>query len=187
MTMTRIAITGGIGSGKSFVCRLLERRGIKIYDCDSAAKRIMITSPEVIKALTALIGSSAYVDGKINKPVLAEYLLASADNANRINSIVHPAVAADFMSSDYNWMECAILFTSGFDSYADRVICVTAPRNLRIDRIMRRDSITKQKAEEWIDCQMSQDDVVRRSDFEIVNDGIQALEPQIDRILRLLK
>lgn len=184
--MTKIAITGGIGSGKSFVCKMLEKRGISIYDCDKAAKRIMATSCEIKDALISLIGTNTYVNGKLNKSVIANYLLASAENAGRINSIVHPAVAADFNNSDFTWMECAILFTSGFDRYVDKVICVTAPRETRINRIASRDGITHEKAAEWIDCQMSQEDMARKSDFIIVNDGRLELEQQIDNILNEL-
>lgn len=184
--MLRVAITGGIGSGKSYVCRLLEQRGISIYDCDRAAKHIMATQATVKKALTALVGTDVYNGDKLQKAVMAKYLLASADNAQRVNSIVHPAVARDFLSSEYQWMECAILFSSGFDRLVDLVVCVTAPREVRVGRIMQRDGITRTKAEEWIDCQTPQEEVARNSDFIIVNDGHSALEPQIDNILNEL-
>lgn len=182
--MTRVAVTGGIGSGKSFVCRKLGERGIKVYDCDSAAKRIMAASAEVRAALTKIVGAQAYDEGRLNKAVVAKYLLASDENAKRINGIVHPAVAADFMASGCVWMECAILFSSGFDRYVDKVVCVTAPRETRIKRIMERDGITEAKAAVWIDCQMPQEEVVRLSDFEIINDGVRPIEPQIDIILK---
>lgn len=184
--MLRVAITGGIGSGKSYVCRILEQRGIKIYDCDRAAKRIMATSVAVMDALIALVGAEVYADDKLNKAVMAQYLLASDENARHVNGIVHPAVADDFLTSGYQWMECAILFSSGFDRYVDRIVCVTAPREVRIERIMRRDGITRVKAQEWIDCQMPQEEVAQRSDFVIVNDGCRELEPQLDNILKEL-
>lgn len=184
--MLRVAITGGIGSGKSYVCRILEQRGIKIYDCDRAAKRIMATSVAVRDALTAIVGTEVYDNGKLNKAVMAKYLLASVENARRINGVVHPAVAADFLASDYQWMECAILFSSGFDRYVDRIVCVTAPREVRIERIVRRDGITRAKTQEWIDCQMPQEEVASKSDFVIENDSYSELEPQIDNILKEL-
>jgi len=184
--MTKVAITGGIGSGKSFVCQRLEERGLRVYDCDKAAKRVMRESAAVKDALMRVIGSEAYSDGQLNKAVIAKYLLASEVNAARINSIVHPAVAADFKASGYSWMECAILFTSGFDRYVDKVICVTAPLETRVRRIMERDGITREKAAEWIERQMSQEETARRSDFVIENDGSRAVEPQIDTILNKL-
>lgn len=179
----KIAITGGIGSGKSYVCKLLQQRGISIYDCDSAAKRLMRTSVQLRQQLTELMGPDTYDSkGRLNKAVVARYLLLSEANAHAIDAIVHPAVASDFTSSGNKWMECAILFESGFDRLVDRVIVVTAPQELRLERIMQRDGITREKALEWMGRQWPQEQVVARSHFEIINDG-RPLEPQIENIL----
>lgn len=180
----RIAITGGIGSGKSYVCKLLKARGIEVYDCDAGAKHVLATSAEVRRRLTELIGADAYMaDGRLNKAVVASFLLASEDNKKAINAIVHPAVMDDFISSGKAWMESAILFESGCDRFVDKVVAVTAPDDVRISRIMMRDNITRAKAQEWIDCQMSQEEIRRRSDFEIINDGRQNVESQIEDII----
>ncbi|MBO4785901.1 MAG: dephospho-CoA kinase, partial [Prevotella sp.] len=104
----KTAITGGIGSGKSYVCQLLKERGIDIYDCDSAAKRLMRTSEQLKARLRALVGDDVYIDGRLNKPLLAQFLLASDNNKQAVNAIVHPAVADDFIASGMEWMECAI-------------------------------------------------------------------------------
>lgn len=182
----RIALTGGIGSGKSYVCRLLEQRGISIYDCDAAAKRLMRTSTALQRQLQALVGEEVYADGQLDKAMMAQFLLASEDNAKAINDIVHPAVAADFLGSGYLWMECAILFESGFDRLVDRTICVAAPQEVRIRRVMQRDGISREKALEWMGRQWPQEDVVRRADYCIINDGAEPLEVQIDTILCLI-
>lgn len=180
----RIAITGGIGSGKSYVCKLLKARGIEVYDCDAGAKHVLATSAEVRRRLTELIGADAYMaDGRLNKAVVASFLLASEDNKKAINAIVHPAVMDDFISSGKAWMESAILFESRCDRFVDKVVAVTAPDDVRISRIMMRDNITRAKAQEWIDCQMSQEEIRRRSDFEIINDGRQDVESQIEDII----
>lgn len=185
--MKRIALTGGIGSGKSYVCSMLKKQGIEVYDCDDAAKRIMRTSHSVISALKSLVGDDVYgADGSLNKACMASFILASEKNAASVNAIVHPAVGCDFLSCGMQWMECAILFESGFDKYVDTVICVTAPEEVRTERIMKRDGITREKALQWIHCQMSQDEVRRRSDFEIVNDGITDVEEQIKNILNII-
>ena len=135
----KIGITGGIGSGKSYVCRMLEQRGIRIYDCDSAAKRLMRTSPTLRQQLTELIGPDTYdSEGHLNKAEVARFLLLSEQNAQAIDAIVHPAVAQDFLQSGYQWMECAILFESGFDNLVDKVIVVTAPEEIRIRKLQRR-------------------------------------------------
>ena len=181
--MVKVAVTGGIGSGKSYVCRLIERRGIHVYDCDSAAKRIMASSDEIKAALCRVVGDDVLSEGRIDKAVLASYLLKSEKNAQQINRIVHPAVAEDFISSGYSWMECAILFSSGFDKLVDKVVCVTAPLEVRVDRSVRRDNISRDNALEWIGRQMPQEKVKTLSDYEIVNDGVLDVDIQIDKIL----
>lgn len=186
----KIAITGGIGSGKSYVCRLLEQRGIDVYDCDAAAKRLMRTSAKLQQQLKALVGDAVYsADGVLQKRVLAVFLLASDTNKLRINDIVHPAVAADFIASGKQWLESAILFESGFDKRVDFdfTISVTAPREVRIQRIVQRDGITPERAAEWIDVQMSEEEIIERSDFRIVNDGKSDVQAQINEILKHIK
>lgn len=180
-----IAITGGIGSGKSFVCKLLQQRGISVYDCDAAAKRLMATSVELQNELSQLVGSEVFADGKLNKPIMAKFLLASDENRLAINNIVHPAVATDYMQSGIEWIESAILFDSGFDQRLPltAIVCVTAPLTVRISRIMQRDNISKEQAEEWIAQQMPQDEVARLSNYVIVNDGESDLDQQIESIL----
>ena len=183
----KIAITGGIGSGKSYVCRLFEQHGISIYDCDAAAKRLMRTSPVLQQQLTALIGSDTYdSEGRLNKAEVARFLLQSEENAKAIDAIVHPAVAQDFKESGYEWMECAILFESGFEQLVNKVIVVTAPEDIRIQRVMQRDSISREKALEWIHRQWPQDMVKERADYEIVNDGKHDLNQQINDIIQSL-
>lgn len=180
------AITGGIGSGKSYVCRMLESRGISVYDCDAAAKRLMRTSEKLQQELRQLVGQDVYTsDGQLQKRVLADFLLASEANKLALNDVIHPAVAEDFLSSGMTWLESAILFESGFDRRIrfDRIVCVSASRDVRIQRIMRRDNITAEKAAEWIDTQMAQEDVERRSHFVIVNDGKSDIEQQVDNML----
>ncbi|MBO4464262.1 MAG: dephospho-CoA kinase [Prevotella sp.] len=203
--MQHIAITGGIGSGKSYVCRLLEQRGISVYDCDAAAKRLMRTSPTLHRQLTELIGPEAYESHEANKPhesyephkphefilnkaAVARFLLASAENAQAIDDIVHPAVAADFLQSGKEWLESAILFQSGFDRrvHFDAIVCVTAPEDVRIRRIMLRDDISRERAAQWLAGQWPQEEVLSRSDYEIVNDGQQPLHPQIEKILQII-
>ena len=205
----KIGITGGIGSGKSYVCRLLEQRGYTVYDCDSAAKRLIRSSPFIRRRLTALIGPETYFketgDGSqetgvrsqesgdrsqesgdyiLNKKAVAEFLLKSEDNARAIDRIVHPAVFRDFIESGLEWMESAIIYESGIHRLVDRVIVVTAPEELRIQRVMARDEISREKVLEWMSRQLPQEEVRQRADFEIVNDGLTDLNQQLDEILK---
>ena len=188
MTRQLIAITGGIGSGKSYVCQLLEKHGVKVYDCDAAAKRLMRTSATLRQQLRQLVGPQVYRGCILQKRVLAEFLLASEANKQAVNEIVHPAVALDFIESDYQWLESAILFDSGFHRRVpfSFVVCVSAPEDVRVQRIMARDGISEAKALEWIHRQMPQEQVEAQSDFVIVNDGVAPLEPQVDNLIHQL-
>ena len=188
----KVAITGGIGSGKSYVCKLLQQRGINIYDCDQAAKRLIRTSPDIRRQLTMLIGPEAYLgeDGQggwiLNKAVVAQFLLGSEANAHAIDDIVHPAVFHDFETSGMQWLESAILYESGMDKLVNRVIVVTAPQEVRIQRVMQRDGISREKVLEWMSRQWSQDEIRQRADYEIINDGQADLNEQIEQLLTSL-
>ena len=191
----KIGITGGIGSGKSFLCKLLEKKGFEIYDCDCAAKRLMRESATLREQLTQLIGPDTYIQTstsqgtswQLNKAAVAKYLLASEANASAVDAIVHPAVFRDFEKSGLSWMESAIMFESGINRLVDKVIAVTAPEDIRVQRIVRRDGITPEKAREWIARQWSQDKVRQLADYEIVNDGQHPLEPQLDKVMRHIR
>lgn len=203
--LLRKAITGGIGSGKSFVCRLLREHGISVYDCDSHAKRLMVESARLRRQLTELIGPDAYSSAHqptpegeaatakapssegggetpaptLNKAVVARFLMSSPEKAHALEAIVHPAVIDDYLRSGIEWVESAILFESGLNNYVDRVVVVTAPEEVRISRIMERDGITREKALEWIRRQLPQDELIARADHVIVNDGKTPLLPQL--------
>ena len=185
--MVRTAITGGIGSGKSYVCRLLKARGIDVYDCDAAAKRLMRDSDEVRRQLVSLLGPEAYDGDRLNKAVVAAFMMQGEAQTQAVNQIVHPAVFRDFVESGAQWVESAILFESGLFRYVDFVVCVTAPVEVRIQRVMQRDTISREKVLEWMGKQLPQEDVVRRSDFEVVNDGQADLDQQVDRLLAQLE
>ena len=172
----KIGITGGIGSGKSYVCKRLEARGIRVYDCDSAAKRLIRTSADLQQQLKTLVGS-------LEKADMAKFLLESEENAKAIDAIVHPAVFRDFEQSGLQWMESAILYESGAIRLVDKAIVVTAPDEVRIRRVMERDNITREKVLEWMSRQLPQEEVRRKADFEIVNDGITDIDKQLDEII----
>ena len=160
----KIAITGGIGAGKSYVCQRLRARGIAVYDCDSAAKRLMAESQAIREGLISLVGPDVYSQGQLRKDVLTEFLLQSEANKHAVNDVVHPAVAEDFMASGYDWLESAILFDSGFD------------------RRIAFDHVSRDRALEWIRRQMPQQRMVELSHYVIVNDGVQDIDIQISQI-----
>lgn len=179
--MKKIGITGGIGSGKSYVCKRLQAKyDIEVYDCDAAAKRLIRTSPDLQQQIIQLVGS-------FDKAAMSRFLLASEANQQTMNAIVHPAVFRDFQESGMQWMESAILFESGADQLVDKSVVVTAPQEVRIQRVMQRDGITREKALQWMNRQWSQDEVVAHADYEIVNDGIADIDQQIEQLLKTIQ
>ena len=183
--MKKIAICGGIGSGKSTVCQMFAERGAAIYDSDSRAKALMHESAELRAALIAEFGEACYADGALNRPYLAEKVFGSEEQLARINSIVHPAVKADFLAwaeeqeGDFCILETAILFESGFNEVVDCSVAVLAPMPLRVERAMKRDNATKEQIEARIKAQMSDDELMRRADFAIVNIHLEDVEKDV--------
>ena len=167
----KIGIAGGIGSGKSYVCQRIRQMGFEVYDCDSAAKRLIRTSPEIKQQLIALIGPDVYTDVEgeqvLNKAAVAKFLLSSEANAKAIDRIVHPAVFKDFEESGLQWMESAIM-----------------PKGTRIQRVMQRDNISREKVLEWMNRQMDQKEIIRKANYVIVNDGETDIDKQLNKIIR---
>ena len=176
----KIGITGGIGSGKSYVCKRLAKHGIEVYDCDAAAKRLIRTSPGLQQQIIRLVGS-------LDKAAMSRFLLASESNQQAMNAIVHPAVFRDFEQSGMQWMESAILFESGADTLVNKTVAVTAPQEVRIQRVIERDGITREKALQWMARQWSQADVMARADYIIVNDGVTDIDKQLESLLEKIK
>ena len=185
----KIAITGGIGAGKSYVCQALMHRAISVYDCDEAAKRLMRESGELRNALSTLVGADLYRGEVLDKAMLARFILQGQSNKTAVENIVHPAVAHDFICSGLDWLESAILFESSFNHRInlDYVVCVTAPLAVRVARITHRDNISEACALDWINAQMSQEEKANRSDFIIYNDGQSDIDQQLDTILSTIK
>ena len=183
--MIKVAICGGIGSGKSTVCRMFAERGVAHYDSDSRAKALMNESAELRKALVAEFGEECYEGGVLNRAYLASKVFGSEERLAKLNSIVHPAVKADFLrwaegqEGDYCILETAILFESGFDALVDQKVAILAPQPLRVMRAMERDGATKEQIEARIKAQMSDDELMARCDFAIVNIHLEDVEKDV--------
>lgn len=186
----RIGITGGIGSGKSYIARqLTEHFSIPVYDCDRAARRLMVESPEVHEALVRLLGEEAYTpEGELCKPVVASYLFASAAHAAQVNAIVHPAVKADFL----RWsqvhegvvaLESAILVEASFQDVVDCLLVVSAPEAIRLHRAIQRDGAGEEEIRRRMGQQATQQTLLQVADFVIINDG-RPLQPQLEEFVR---
>ena len=171
------AITGGIGSGKSYICRLLEEKGFSVFYCDDEAKHIIRTNLDVRKALKTLVGDDVYSPtGELNKPKLAAYICLGPAYSKKVDAIVHPLVRDCYI--DWNaqqkapitYMESAILYESGFDVLVDQVVLVHASEDTRIARIMERDNIDRTTALRWISLQMPEVEKLKRADIVIDNE-----------------
>ena len=192
--MICVAITGGIGSGKSYVSAMLEGKGIPVYNADTEAKRLTASNTEIRNKLIALLGEEIYINGELNKPMLASYLFASAENAVRVNGIIHPVVKEDFKcwqachaDKEITAFESAILYEAGFEDAVDAVLMVFAPRELRLERAMKRDKATCGQIEARMAAQMDEEEKCRRADFVVYNDGSLPLDEQLTSFISQLK
>ena len=200
-----IGITGGIGSGKSYVCKQLEQAGHPVFYCDDVAKHIIRTHKDVKREVTALVGNNLYgTNGALVKNVLAAYLCKGTAYSHRVDAIVHPRVAEAFKAfcqlhatasvtlshsippclqgeiqlsqliglpiGSVAFMECALLFESGFDHLVDTSVLVHVSHATQIKRFMARDHISLEKAQKWIDLQLSEENKLQRADAYVVNE-----------------
>lgn len=188
-----LGVTGGIGSGKSYVCSILAQQGAPIFYADDAAKQIMRTHSAVQEELRALLGSEVYdAEGHLVKSVVAAYLCQGEAHSQRVNAIVHPRVeeawrefVAQHADAPIIYMECALLFEVGWQRLVDKSLLVTCPEEERIARIMERDHIDHTTALKWIALQMPETEKQQLADIAIVNDGKADVAAQL-RILGLL-
>ncbi|MBO7068619.1 MAG: dephospho-CoA kinase [Bacteroidaceae bacterium] len=189
--MVILGITGGIGSGKSYISSLLrEKMDVPVYDCDAEAKRLICEDEGIVQKLTDLVGTHVYKEGKLQKSMLAEYLFADKNHAQKVNAIVHPTVRKDFrkwveqQQVEVAAIESAILYESGFNAIVDKVIFVNAPLELRIQRAMKRDGSSRQQVEERISMQHTEEQQ-KKADYVIENDDAEsvALQEALQRIL----
>jgi dephospho-CoA kinase len=186
--MLNIGITGGIGSGKSTVARVFETLGIPVYNADDAAKRLMQEDPELKKQIIILFGEKAYEQGKLNRSWISAQVFGDPEKVKALNAIVHPATIRDaheWMSAQqtpYTLKEAALIFESGSEKSLDYVIGVDAPQELRIQRVMERDNITRDAILQRMNNQMDEAEKIQRCDFIIYNDGNQLVIPQVIRL-----
>lgn len=174
--MIRVGVTGGIGSGKSTVCRLLAERGVPVYDSDSEAKRLMGEDPMLRAALIEAFGSETFRDGVLNRRYLADTVFRDRERLGRLEALVHPCVKRDFerwaaehAAEPYVVLECAILYESGMDVAVDRVVAVVAPEELRLMRVNARDGASAEEIRRRMAAQLSDDALRERADYTIVN------------------
>ena len=189
-----VGLTGGIGSGKTTVANLFNDLGVPIYVTDVAAKRIMISDVAVIESIKMLLGNEAYLKAnELNTNYISSKVFKNKSLLKELNSIVHPAVAKDFLTwydiqnSDFVIKESAILFESGSYKSCKYVITVTAPLEDRINRVIKRDGVTKKQVLHRVMNQLNDEDKIDRSNFIINNKSLDATKLQVEKIINKIK
>lgn len=189
-----LGLTGLIGSGKSYVARLLAERDIPVYDSDRRAKELYDEDPALRKAMVESFGEGIYdtTTGRLDRQRLAGIIFADREKLATVNALVHPAVRRDFASWRIQQaeqgtraclIESALLLQASLVSYVDAVIVVTASEALRLERASQRDGVSKEAIRERMRHQLPEDELTRQADFVIVNEPTQALAPQLDALL----
>ncbi|MCB0508382.1 MAG: dephospho-CoA kinase [Bacteroidetes bacterium] len=188
--MLKVGITGGIGSGKTTVCKIFSTLGIPIYYADERAKELMVTNPTIIQSLKEIFGEDVYFEnGKLNRPYLASKVFQDKQLLQQLNAVVHPAVFDDtakwyqqHQDKPYTIYETAIMFESGSYKLLDKIITVFAPIEERISRIIKRDNISREEVLARIDKQLPEEIKIEKADFVIHND---LSEPLIIQVLEI--
>lgn len=183
-----IAITGGIGCGKSIVSQILKEFGFQVYDCDCNAKYLMDNSPTIKDCLKSTFGNDIIIDGTINRVKLANIVFNNKEKLVKLNNIVHSSVKEDLISwkleNSHNkllFVETAILYQSGLDKVVDEVWEVNAPIEIRVERVMKRNNISRQDVLSRIESQKYE--ILTQADYIITNDDKVAILPQLVTIL----
>lgn len=186
MKSIKVGITGGIGSGKSFVSKIFKTLGVPFYDADKEAKRLMNTHPHIREGLMQAFGPQVYdAQGMLNRKWLSEQVFNDSDKLQQLNGIVHPIVIQDAVdwslrqTFPYSLKEAALLYESGSYKTLDFTILVVAPQELRIARVMARDGVSREDVLARMHKQMTDEEKKKYASFTIVNDGKQPLIPQI--------
>lgn len=174
--MKIIGITGGIGSGKTTIADMLRDAGYPVLDCDFQAKQIYISDPSVISSMKQMFGENIYKDGILDRKALADIVFNDKTSLDKLNALIHPKVR-EYMNfqikeskSELFFVESAILFESGLYKFMDKILSVTAPKEVRIERAIKRDNTTREKVEARIKFQISEDKRLSRSDYVISTD-----------------
>lgn len=190
--MKKIGLTGGIGSGKSVVGRVLEAMNFPVYYSDDRSKYLVDEDLEIRKELTELLGAEIYLNDKLDRPFLAERIFRDSALLQKVNAIIHPKVRAHFsrwaeaQNSPIVFNEAAILFETGAYQLMDATILVTAPEEIKIKRVMLRDKVSKEQVLERMSKQFTDEQKIALADFVLINDDIQPLLQQIENtILKL--
>ncbi|GGF18274.1 dephospho-CoA kinase [Flavobacterium limi] len=191
--MTKIiGLTGGIGSGKTTIANYFQEMGVPVYIADDEAKKIM-QSQSIVEEIKTIFGEVVFENEVLNRAKLAEIVFKDSNKLNQLNAIIHPAVKKDFelwfqKNKNYNYIiyEAAILFESGRYKDCDIIITVTAPEEVRIERVIKRDETTREKVLDRMKMQWKDEERVLKSNFVITNDNLKNAKEEVVKILKIL-
>ena len=192
--MLKVGLTGNIGSGKTLVCQIFESLGVSVFYADKVARELY-NYPEIRAQVKQVFGDDVYdSEGKLIKQNLARLVFHDEEALRKINGIIHPGVVKEYLKwldkhadEDYTVHEAAILFESGLGHEFDYIIMVTAPEEVRLQRVMNRDGVDEKDVKARMKNQWPEEKKIQNADFVIVNDGKQFLIPQIIKIHNQLK
>ena len=191
--MKKVGVTGGIGSGKSLVCKIFRCLNVPVFSADDEAIILLETDKEIRLALTGFFNKELYLSGKLNKQMLAGLIFSNRKNMEIVNNAIHPAVLKRFTEwcscqtkSVYVIMEAAIIFETGANRFLNKVINISAPEAIRIERVCKRDGVSKEKVIERINNQLTENERQKKADINLVNDGKKMLLPRVLEIHKLL-
>lgn len=191
----KIGITGGIGAGKSTLCRHFRDSGVPHYDSDRRAKELMTSNAGLRAKIIELFGADAYgVGGDLNREYLASEVFSDSKKRTALNGVVHPAVMRDFeawadQQSDvpYVILESAILFDAELDSYVDSTVAVLSPEPMRLKRVIDRDGCTEDQVKARMAVQMCDDELHSRATYSVVNIFEEDLAGAAQRLDQIFK
>lgn len=190
--MLRVGITGGIGSGKSTVCNIFKQLGIAVYNADTRVKELYETDSALVQTVANTLGNELLVNGKLDLQKLKQKVFTDAQMLSKLNAIVHPAVFEDYekwclvhQNEIYTLKEAAIMFESGSNEHVHKIIGVVAPEAVKIARVQQRDGLTEEQVRDRMHKQLAQEELIKRCDYIIENDGSQSLIEQVMKLHNL--
>ena len=183
--MKIIGLTGGIGSGKSTVLELFKILGVKTYSADESAKKLVNTDPYLINLIKSSFGENIYDRGQLNSKKLSKIVFEDTEKLKLLNSIIHPAVAKDFKlflnsnNEDYIVKEAAIIFETKSENNYDKIILIQSPLEIRIERVINRDNISREEVMKRINNQLDENLIIDKCDYVISNENKEDLEDKV--------
>lgn len=181
----RLGVTGGIGSGKTTVCKTFKVLGVPVFSADEEGRVIMDTNTRLKEDLNKLVEEDLYASGALDRRRLASIIFNDSEMLNKVNNLVHPLVFESYrewcmqQKSDYVIFESAILFEAEAEEHVDKILAVIAPLEERVNRVMERNKMSRQQVMERVQNQISDEEMIKRSNYQVNNADTEMIIPQV--------